>query len=177
MDEPVPQPTVSPQAASASKMKPLPIVLKVLFLVIYTLVLFFLFNLYQTRNQKQIVPPALKSAQKMVSEDQLPFGWLIMQNPIVYQWRGSVEGLMTEKTKDTITLIKDGMKIVIPVDPKETAFFDPRTGKTSKGIKSTTVDNIPLKSYLRGEFYVTPIAGDKNKIAGASFEIVVEKSK
>lgn len=143
----------------------------------YTLILAALVNFVTVKTQKQPLSSSQTQTQPRASVENLPIGLEILTHPMVYQWKGSVEGLLTEKTTNTITLTKDGNKLTIPVDPKGTVFFDSRTGKTDKGTKPTTLDNIPIGSYLRGEFYTAPIPGDKNKIAGSLFTVDVDKSQ
>lgn len=160
---------------SSYKAKFLTPILLLLGLAIYTIVLMFFAKWYFTKNQQRTTTPTPQpSNQRMVSEDSLPFGLAVLQNPLVYQWRGSVEGELTKKDEASITLTKNGKTIIIPVDSKLTPFFIIPEDKKAKKMKSATIVDIPIGVYLRGEFFTTPKPTDKNSIFGSMFEVTTK---
>lgn len=131
------------------------------------------FNNFFTTTPQTTSPPI--SSQATITEQELPFGLTVLKNPLVYQWRGSVEGTLTKKDQNSITLSKDGNTITIPLD-ETVPFFDPRKGRTERGLEPTFLnEDITIGMYLRGEFFTTPTLQNKNSIFGSSFEVVVDK--
>lgn len=112
-------------------------------------------------------PTPVKTENAVVTQKELPVGIPLLKDPMVYQWRGSVEGILTSKTTNKITLSKDAHTIDIPV-VKATDFFGPVKNNTREKI---TLSQIPIGSYLRGEFFAFPWEGDKNTIKGSYFAI------
>lgn len=152
------------------------ILIVILLQTAYTLVLF---KFFQTKPQSE---PFL-SAEKMISEDELPIGLSLLHNPIINQWRGAVEGILTAKDNKTITLentkIHKDAKITIPLNAPQseekkpmTAFYNVKLAKYGKSSPEVDLKDIPLGTYLRGDFFVIPWPNDKNKIVGSSFTIV-----
>lgn len=145
----------------------------------YTLALL---NFSKTKlsNQKQVSvnPPP----EKTISENELPVGLELLKNPIVNQWRGAVEGVLVAKDEQSITLsnINKNAKITIPLNPPQGEKGQPMTVfhslKLAKAGKNTRVElkDIPVGKYLRGDFFVVPWLGDKNRTVGSSFTIVDE---
>lgn len=136
------------------------------------------FGINQLLPAKKIVPasslPTKESIQ--IPEANLPISVALLKNPIVYQWSGSVEGTLIAKSEDSIT-IKDekGNTIEIPTwitskEKKNTLFVDPATYKAGSKQSGAKLDDIPLGSYLRGNFFVIP--GNKNQIIGGTFTVV-----
>lgn len=109
----------------------------------------------------------IKSETSVVTQKELPVGIPLLKDPMIYQWRGSVEGTLTSKTTNKITLSKDAHTIDIPV-VKATDFFGPVKNNTREKI---TLAQIPIGSYLRGEFFAFPWEGDKNAIKGSYFSV------
>lgn len=128
--------------------------------------------------QKKVIPqdanPQIPK-YKQISEDELPIALYLLKNKIVTQWRGYIEGTLIAKDEQAITIKDDkGNSLIIPnrVNPEDkmnTLFFDPDVYKTSKK-GYVTLDDIPLQSQLRGDFFVIP--GLKNRIVGGSFTVV-----
>lgn len=142
----------------------------IVFLIIFFEILytFVLLNISKPTPQNPIsqIKPASPSKQ-IISEDELPIGIDLLKNPIVYQWRGSVEGTLIAKDEESITLSSKGAKITIPLyapsGKRRTPF------NNSKG--EVDLKDIPLGTNLRGDFFVIPWPNDKNKIVGSLFTV------
>ena len=142
----------------------------VLFLGLLGLVLVFGFF-----DKTIIKPRKAQPATQTITQAELPIGLSLLKNPIVYQWRGSVEGTLVAKNGNSFTLEDNkGNSITIllniyPGPPQlTTPFFDltkpPTPGEPPQPI---SIDDVAIGSSLRGSFFVV----DKNKILGSSFEI------
>ena len=111
-----------------------------------------------------------------IAESELPIAVSLLKNPIVGEWRGALEGTLTAKDSDSITINddqKNSIKILLTVPPSSkinTLFFD-STQATSSGApkRSVSLDSIPLGSYLRGDFIVVSREDRKDMIAGSLF--------
>lgn len=108
--------------------------------------------------------------EKTVAESKIPIGISLLENPIVYQWRGSVEGTVIAKEGQSITVEHKGDKLTMPYNAAST-FFGPLVNKKRDKL---TPDKIAIGTYVRGEFFTFPWTGDKNNIAISI--ITVEKS-
>lgn len=122
----------------------------------------------------QIKP--VPSYQKMVSEDELPVGIDLLKNPIVNQWRGGVEGTLIAKDEKSITLANKGAEITIPLytplgKQRMTKFNNLKLAKLGENIGEIDLEEIPLGTYLRGDFFVIPWPNDKYKIVGSLFTV------
>lgn len=102
----------------------------------------------------------------------VPVSTDLLKNPVVYEWRGSVEGVLIEKTDDTLVLSENAATINIPLmgSPGETFFY--RTSPESGvGLQQISLDEIDVGTRLRGEFFVVSgLASDE--IVGSSFTVV-----
>lgn len=109
-----------------------------------------------------------------IKESELPIAADIFKNPIVYEWWGSVEGILVAKDDQSITLEKNGNRITILIKDEPggtgTSFFTEESAKLGPKAQETPINDIPLGSHLRGNFLVHP--ADKNKIIGSSFTIL-----
>lgn len=110
------------------------------------------------------------TSEKLISEEKLPIGIELLQNPIVYQWRGSVEGTVIGKGTKSLTIENKGDKIVLPYKAAS-YFYGPLKDKKREKI---TPAQIVIGSYVRGEFFTFPWTGDKNNIAIST--LTVEKT-
>ncbi len=136
---------------------------------------FYIFKTYflKTPAQTPVQQPTQIQSEPGIKESELPVAVDILQNPMVYEWRGSVEGVLTQKDDKSITLEKDGKSITISVDLNPnytgTKFFK---GKPTKDPKSNfiSLDNIQLNTKLRGDFFVFP--DKKNEKVGSSFMVI-----
>lgn len=100
--------------------------------------------------------------------DNLPVALDILKNPAVYQWSGAVEGNVTEKKIDSITISKNNHSITISVIPGPNGTnFASQSGTV---LKQLSVGDVKIGDYIRGAFFVSPV--DKNKIMGSYFSIV-----
>lgn len=120
--------------------------------------------------------PFNKAKAPQVSESELPVSAALLKNPIINQWRGSAEGKVIAKDSASLTIQDDkGNSLVIPfaenpVTKKTGTFFDSVAAATdsSKPAPFITLDDIPLGSYVRGDFFVVPGSGDQ--IFGNTFD-------
>lgn len=87
--------------------------------------------------------------KKTVTEDELPIKLSILQNPLIYEWKGSVEGILVAKTDTNITLEKNGKRITVTVLKNYTKFY-----RLPSSQELSLVD-IPLNSFLRGDIIIT----------------------
>lgn len=155
------------------------VLLIVIFQAIYTIALL---NISKINSQSQNTDSASAPSEKMISEDELPVGIDLLKNPIVNQWRGAVEGVLIAKDEQSIILsnVVKKAKITVPLNPprgKEgepmAVFHNLKLLKTGKDTR-VKLEDIPLGTYLRGDFFVIPWPDDKNIIVGSSFTIVEE---
>ena len=110
--------------------------------------------------------------------DSLPIGLAILQNPIVNQWSGAVEGTLTAKDANSITISDQaGHTIRIAVDQSGTKFFSETSiGKPMGPEQYISHEDIPIGGKVRGSFFIIPKDGDKNRIIG-SFFTYLDKSQ
>ena len=139
----------------------------------YILKTYFLKTPDQTLPRQSIQTPS----ESTLKENSSPISFDIVQNPMVYEWRGSVEGVLVEKTDNSITLDSSGNKLVITVQPSSqditgTKFYRKQSQPDDQGVLFTEVglDGIPLGTKLHGDFFVFP--HNKNELIGSSFNIV-----
>lgn len=131
--------------------------------------------LYANYFRKSPAPPAPApvASKNTLEEENSPIALDILQNPLVYEWRGSVEGILVAKDEKSITLEKDNQKITISVDLNPdytgTKFY---SNKPTKDLKapSLKLEDIPIGSYLRGDFFV--FNHQKNEMVGSSFTVI-----
>lgn len=132
---------------------------------------------YATYFMKSSSPPTQLPAQiqeKVIEEDKLPIAVDILQNPLVYEWRGSVEGVLVAKDEKYIILEKNNQEITILIssDPNGTKFFNiegiPNKQKNNKNFIELV--DIPIGTQLRGDFWIFP--DRKNQLIGNVFEVV-----
>lgn len=143
----------------------------IIFEALYTITL-----LNISKAKTQIPIKAVPSSQKMVSEDELPVGIDLLKNPIVNQWRGGVEGTLIAKDEKSITLANKGAEITIPLytplgKQRMTKFNNLKLAKLGENIGEIDLEEIPLGTYLRGDFFVIPWPNDKYKIVGSLFTV------
>lgn len=104
--------------------------------------------------------------EPMIKEATLPLPSSTLQNPLIYEWQGSVEGVLVEKNDQNFTLEKDGAKLTISIKKDYTAFYKQgATGSANLGIK-----DVPDGATVRGIIWLA----SKNKLAltGAVGDIV-----
>lgn len=118
--------------------------------------------------QKTKVAQPSPAPKPALDESKLPVSLALLQNPIVYEWRGSVKGKMTQKDDHIFTLADEGGNSItisdkMPSGDKFKAmFFD----KSSIN-KEISLKDIPLGSILLGDFFI--FKGGPNAPVGSSF--------
>jgi len=176
--------TAQPQVIYASptpwyKSKKFIILLFVVILILIPLS-FYIFKTYFLKAPVQTLPqqPAQVSSKSTLEESQSPIAFDILQNPMVYEWRGSVEGTLVAKDDKSITISDDKrnkITIIVASSSKEitgTKFYKTEAipDKDGRRFTEVTIDNIPLGTKLHGDFFVFP--HNKNELIGSSFNIV-----
>src|SRR3989338_6952386 len=63
--------------------------------------------------------------KRSIDRENLAVPYSLLRNPMVYEWRGSVEGTLIAKTKDSIILKKNNATMTIPINTESngTKFF------------------------------------------------------
>lgn len=150
----------------------------ILFQVFYT---FTLLNIVKIKQLNQKTSPANLPSQKTINENGLPIALDLLKNPVVDQWGGSVEGLLTAKDEQSITVYNKNKNARItiylyipPSKERMTIFYNPKLAKFGKSNPEVDPKDIPVGTYLRGNFFISPLSTDKNKVVGNSFTIVEE---
>lgn len=177
MDQPSVQNQSAPAVVKETKNKPILILIAFLILAVGILLGFYANILLASKKIQNTDKTTIQPARQKIDESKLPISLDLLQNPVVYQWRGSVEGTLVEKNDDSITIRDDkgnSITILNRVSPKSsypammTVFFDSSSPKGP--IKKVAFGDLVVGSRLRGDFFVVP--GDKNIIVGSSFEII-----
>lgn len=128
----------------------------------------------------QALPPAISVGQVSetgVTEDMLPVGLEVLQNPVVYEWRGSVRGRLISKDESSFILEDDeGNRITISErtafgERFRTSYYDTteEVATPSGTLKEISLNDIPLGATLGGEVWI--FSGGKNTPVGGSFFI------
>ena len=154
-----------------------PLFLALILTLILIPLLFYLYRTYypQTPAQQSTQVPS----QPTITESESPIAFDILKNPLVYKWRGTVEGTLTAKDENSITLEKDGRSITIKVDlnPNNTGtrFYLNKASETPKKNEDprenfVSLEDIPRGNTLRGDFLVYP--QQKNEKVGSSFMVI-----
>jgi hypothetical protein len=138
--------------------------------------LFYYFKLKEERKtaeEKQAVELFKEELLKeKLTEEELPIGLDLLKNPIVYEWRGSVEGTLIEKDEHSFVLRDTaGNSITITdITPSGEIFKTIFYKLTAEGSAESSLKEIPIGTKLRGEFWI--MQGGKSTPVGGSFEIV-----
>lgn len=105
-----------------------------------------------------------------VAKPILPISSSLLQNPIVYEWRGSVKGKMITKDEHAFVLQDDkGNKINITdlrpnkIDRFNTLFYK----KSDSKLVKITLRDIPVGAELGGDFFI--FKNGPNTPVGSSF--------
>ena len=149
----------------ASKNFPLKFVFIGIGVIVYTLLIFYLAAKFQPFSAKE-----LKQPEVAITQEESPISIDLLRNPVVYQWSGSVEGTLTAKTEDSITLNNKDASLTIPVTThrKRNIFFYRYKEGTSSAL---TIDRLELGTFMVGQFWVLPSNEENDKIDGISFSI------
>lgn len=133
---------------------------------------FYVFKIYFLKTPSP--KPAEVSSEAAFKAEEFPIAVDILKNPMVYEWRGSVEGTVTKKDDKSIILEKDGKSITVTIDLNPnytgTKFFTGRGVNKNEKAKTLSIDEIRIGSYLRGDFFVFP--HKKNEMMGSSFMVI-----
>ncbi|MBI2329993.1 hypothetical protein HYU94_01240 [Candidatus Daviesbacteria bacterium] len=116
--------------------------------------------------------------RRSIDQANLAVPYSLLLNPMVYEWRGSVEGTLIAKTKDSITLKKHGSTMTIPINlpPNGTKFFyqidatDENNAPTDP-MKEVPLEQVSLNRWLVGDFFVY---SQNHSIHGSSFLIMAK---
>ncbi len=111
-------------------------------------------------------------SQLSTTGNKLPISISLLTNPIVYEWRGSIEGKLVKVNTDSYTIQDEkGNKIILYFKTTSTGKVDPifvkLVGKEYKNIK---LNDVPIGTTLRGEFYI--YNGQSDTPVGTSFEVI-----
>lgn len=117
------------------------------------------------------IPTITQSLPQNIDESKLPISLPLLLNPIVYEWRGSVQGKLAEKKEGSFTLtIQNGPSIIIfDKLPSGEVFKQVFYEKTSSSWKEIPLKDIPIGSNLLGDFFI--FKGAKNTPVGSSFKV------
>ncbi|MBI4066933.1 hypothetical protein HY407_01005 [Candidatus Gottesmanbacteria bacterium] len=104
-----------------------------------------------------------------INESKLPISLELLTNPIVYEWRGSVRGKITNKDESTFTLTDDnGNSIRITNQaPNRGVFKTIFSNKGEKMGKPILLKDIPIGTKLEGDFFI--FRDDPNTPVGSFF--------
>lgn len=105
----------------------------------------------------QQIPPQQAAKPQTNQSTNLPISLKLLQNPAVYEWRGSVNGKVVAKDEHTLTLEDDkGNKITVTdLLPNGSGTFKTMyLKKTDSRPTVLSLKDIPLGTTLRGEFFV-----------------------
>lgn len=79
-----------------------------------------------------------------ITQEELPLPVSILKSPLVYEWRGSVEGTLTKKSDTEFTLSRDGDEFTVKLKEDYTKFIQIPPGK------EILLGEIPEGTFLRG---------------------------
>lgn len=138
------------------------------------LVLAFLWIKDQSLFQPKQSTPPVATSSAVIKEENLPIALDILQNPLVYEWRGSVEGTLVAKDEKSITLEKDRKRIILPINPGPAGVKFYTKGlfiaEPTKEDRFLSIDKIAIGTKLRGEFWVFP--SKKDQLFTGSFTVI-----
>lgn len=160
MNPQVPNLPVQTQNGPKSFFNPLSIFAFIIIFIFYSVILLYVSSKYGI----PLIMGGVNS-KKIITESESPVSIDLLRNSVVYQWRGSVEGTLTDKNKTTFTITKTGSSIIIPIDSIMTKFFG--TIKEDRTRDYLKLEDIPTGTFVRGEFWTIP--GKKDEIIGGQF--------
>lgn len=149
---------------------------KLIFLALFVLLLGFLLGfgvnrfLFSKKTQTSI-STITQSLPQNIDESKLPISLPLLQNPMVYEWRGSVQGKLTDKKEHFFTLTdENGRSITITdITPTGEIFKAVYYEKTKLKWKEISLNDIPIGSILLGDFFI--FKNGKNTPVGSLFKI------
>lgn len=116
----------------------------------------------------KVALPSL-SPKPGIDESKLPVSLALLQNPMVYEWRGSVKGKIIKKDDHVFTLVDEqGNSITITDIPPYGGVFKTRFfKKINEDQKLISLKDIPLGSIMLGDFFI--FKGGPNTPVGSVF--------
>lgn len=150
---------VNPQNPLSNLPKPLLIGGLILILAITA---FVSYSLGSSKSQ----PASDQQKEPVVKEAELPLPVSTLQNPIIYEWQGSVEGKLVAKTDQNFTLEKEGNKLNITIKENYTYFRK----EGALGTPTLTISDVPIGAYVRGIVWLA--AKDKVVLTETAGDIV-----
>ena len=121
------------------------------------------------------------SSTRVVNQEEIPVGLDVLKNKAVTIWAGGVDGRLIAKNSESLTVEDSkGNSITISVDrdPKGTKFFNETSTANPPGpAQYISLEEIPIGAHIRGQFFVIPQGGDKNRIVGSYFTYLDKTSK
>lgn len=123
-------------------------------------------------------PVSDKQTESVVKVADLPLPISTLQNPLIYEWQGSVEGVLVEKNDQNFTLEKDAKRITISIKKDYTAFY--KQGAT--GSAKLTIKDVPEGATVRGIIWLAlkdklALTGVTDDIVGGTFSFSTSKEK
>lgn len=117
-------------------------------------------------------------ASNQIKESDLPISIDLLKNPMVYEWRGDIEGTLIAKDETSLTLSNKGSTLKIPIlyppaTKPMTLFFNAAAIKPDTKNPGVPLSEVPVGSFLQGDFFVV----NKNQIVGGSFTFGRAQSK
>lgn len=107
-----------------------------------------------------LAQPPQESGEKAL-EENLPVDPQILLNPIVYEWRGSVEGAIVEKKEDNSSFVvqdKEGNKITLstkgPTGESWKTTFLKRDSSQKIGFAELSLADVEVGTKVRGDFWI-----------------------
>lgn len=122
--------------------------------------------------------PVSEQKEPVVKVTDLPLPISTLQNPLIYEWQGSVEGVLVEKNDKNFTLEKDGKRITITVKNGYTAFY--KQGAT--GSAKLTIKDVPEGTTVRGTVWLSlkgklALSGVADDVVGGTFSFSTPQKK
>lgn len=131
---------------------------------IFALIPIFLFIQSKNQNPTELITPSITPNPTEI-EENLPVDKSVLKEPMIYQWKGSVEGKLISKTENTFTLEKNGRQIVIKTLDNYSEFTKIPLGK------NIVLKDIPLQANLIGTVLIT----EKKNIIAEMFTWVTKE--
>lgn len=107
----------------------------------------------------------LASGQKYISKNEVPVPINILKNPIIYEWQGSVKGIVASKSENRF-VIKNGSNILT------VSFLNNFTTLAIRGTANEyTLEELPIGSEIGGIVWVTGKDSDTS-LSGKAYDVV-----
>ncbi|MDP3955593.1 MAG: hypothetical protein Q8Q15_04515 [bacterium] len=128
-------------------------------------------RLLLTKKPQNFISTIAQPLPQNIDESKLPVSLSLLQNPIVYEWRGSVKGKVIAKEPYSFTLEDDKKNRITITDrtPSGGLFRTAFLKKTASTWEETSSSAVSVGSNLTGDFFI--FKGGKNTPIGSSFNI------